>query len=170
MLTEFLSEENIALHKEYVRQLRLKFSIFESSIPALQGVGTEEISRLRLPKRDRDDALEFMSEISLHDIFFSSFLHEKYVKNESISRAFGSEAAYLNVLFQLCKNADCGFLTIAKNGDPSLVSSPREAFRHGAPILCIDLFEHAYFLDYGFDRERYLVLCLSHLDLTKLKS
>ena len=168
MPTEFLSEENIALHKEYVRQMRLKYSILESSIPALHGADVLEISRLRLTRRDREDATALLSDIALHDIFFSSFAKEKYARSERISREFGSEAAFLNSLFVLCKNSACGFLTVDKNSRAKVVLDPRDAFCNGSPMLAIDLFEHAYFLDYGFDRERYLVLCLSYLDLSKL--
>ena len=36
------------------------------------------------------------------------------------------------------------------------------------PLVCIDVCEHAYFLDYGFDKERYLKSALPYLDITKL--
>ena len=167
MPTEFLSEENIALHKEYVRRQRLKYSILESSLPALRGTDVLGISRLCLSKRDREDAISLLSDVTLHDVFFSSFAKEKYSRSERISRLFGSEAAFLNSLFGLCKKSDHGFLTVDKNARAKVVAEPRDAFINGSPMLAIDLFEHAYFLDYGFDRERYLVLCLSYLDLSK---
>ena len=65
MLTEILSDENIALHKEYVRQKRLKLSVIESYLPALSGVRAEDIYRLQLDKRDRDDVLALLPEITL---------------------------------------------------------------------------------------------------------
>ena len=45
-----------------------------------------------------------------------------------------------------------------------------EHFIKGEPRLAIDLCEHAYFIEYGFDKERYLEDLLRHLDLSRLKS
>ena len=36
------------------------------------------------------------------------------------------------------------------------------------PALAIDVSEHAYFLDYGFDKQRYIMAALPFLDLSKL--
>ena len=170
MITEFLSEESIALHKEYVRQKRLKYSIIESYLPAIKGAMVSDIPRLGLSKRDRTDVLELLPEIALHEIYFASFSDTRYVRSEAVSRTFGSEAAYLNRLFSLAKNSDRGFLTVGRGGVASVVTNLTDAFINGYPVLAVDLCEHAYFLDYGFDKERYLVSCLSYLDLTKITS
>ena len=170
MLTEFLSEESISAHKEYVRQLRLKYSIIESYLPRLKGVKMTDLSRLGLAGCDRRDVLLLLPEITLHEVYFSSFLETPHVRSVAVAEIFGSEAAYLNRLFGLAKNSAFGFLAIGQGGVASVVTDYKDAFIHGEPILAVDLCEHAYFLDYGFDRERYLVSCLSHLDLTKITS
>ena len=35
-------------------------------------------------------------------------------------------------------------------------------------VRAIDVCEHAYFADYGFDKQRYLISALPYLDITKL--
>ena len=45
----------------------------------------------------------------------------------------------------------------------------KSAFRFGTPTLAIDVCEHVYFMDYGFDKERYLVSSLPYLDISKLR-
>ncbi len=167
-MTEFLSEENIALHKEYVRKKRLQFSILESSLPELRGVGAEDIFNIRLKRRDREDAIRLLSEIDLHDIFFSSFSEEKHVRSMLVTERYGSEAAFLNELYRLCKNSDYGFLIVMDGARASVVTDYPRVFMRGRPRLAIDLCEHAYLIDYGFDKERYLISCLSYLDLSKL--
>ena len=66
-----------------------------------------------------------------------------------------------------------GYCFIFLSGDEvysKSVKSAEEIFLNGriSPCLCIDLYEHAYFGDYGFDRKRYISAALSVLDLSKL--
>lgn len=168
MITDFLSDENIALHKEYLRQMRLKYSILESSIPALCGAGVGGVMRLRLERRDRDDALSLLPGIVLHEIFFTSFSAVLYPRSSVLAKKYGSEATFLNELYRLSINAAYGFLVVDRGGGASVVTDYLGAFRYADPVLALDLCEHAYFLDYGFDRERYLVSALSYFDLTKI--
>ena len=170
MLREFLSEENIALHKEHVRQMRLKYSVIESYLPSVKGAKVSDVFRLRLGKDDRRDVLGILPDIVLHDLYFSSFLDRRCVRCEAVARLYGSEAAYLNFLFQTAQKTDGRFLAIYRGGSALAVTDLKEAFVRAEPVLAIDLAEHAYFLDYGFDRERYLVSCLTYLDLTKITS
>ena len=168
MLREFLSEENIALHKEYARQIRLKYSILEASLKELTGAGVKDLYRLKLDDRDRADALELLPQIILHDVFFSSFCECRYPRSVLVSSVYGSESAFLNRLYKAAEGAQFGFLIIGRGASYSVVTDYKRALRYDEPLLAVDLCEHAYFLDYGFDRERYLVSALSHLDLKKI--
>ena len=167
---EFFSEENLNLHREYVRRLRLKYSIIESSLPQLSGVPVKGILNLRLGKRDRDDALRLLAEITLHEIFFSSFAERRNARSERLARRYGSEAGYLDMLYRLTRDVTHGFLVIMENGDASVLTEYYQAFSHSVPALAVDLCEHAYFLDYAFDRERYIIACLSRLNIGKIKT
>ena len=171
-MNEFLSEENIALHREYVRQKKLKYSIIESSIPELNGAEIREIYRMKISARDKADAIDLLSEICAHDIFFSSYCSTPYPRSETVARVYGSEASFLNLLYRNCLSQKYGFVFVYAFGDSIEVkefSDTENAFRFGTPILSIDVCEHTYFMDYGFDKERYLVSSLPYLDISKLR-
>ena len=168
-MTEFLSEENIAMHKEYIRQKHLKYSIIESYLPTIRGLGVRDILSLRLDKRDRGDILALLPEIVLHNIYFSSFAEKRNSRSDILVDMYGSEAAYLNRLYRLAESATQGFLVIEDARNASVITDYKQAFFRTEPILSVDLCEHAYFPDYGFDRDMYIISCLSYLDLSKIQ-
>ena len=43
-----------------------------------------------------------------------------------------------------------------------------EVLTRYTPLLAVDLFEHSYFIDYGFEKEKYLSSALSNLNLSRL--
>lgn len=169
-MTEIFSEENLDLHREYVRKLRLRYSILESFLPQLSGASPTDIFKLRLAKSDRYDALRLLSEIALHEIFFSSFCDRAHIRSDVLISRYGSEAACFDVLYRLSRDATHGFLVIFENGDATVVTEYPGVFRRSPPVLAIDLCEHAYFLDYTFDRERYILACLSRLNTGRIKT
>ena len=85
---------------------------------------------------------------------------------------YGSEASFLYGLFKLCRAQSFGFVFISldRRKRPTVISydPARPIIPRLPPILAVDLCEHASFLDYGFERERYLEGAISHLDLSKL--
>ena len=172
-MNEFLSEENIALHKEYVRQKRLKYSIIESSIPELSGAEIRQIYRMKISARDKSDAIDLLSEIKAHDISFSSYCHTSYPRSETVARVYGSEASFLNSLYRNCLSQKYGFVFVYAFGERIEVKGfydCKSAFRIGTPTLAIDVCEHVYFMDYGFDKERYLLSSLPYLDIAKISA
>lgn len=173
ILNRFLSEENIALHLEYVRDKRLKYSIIESSFPMLSGKSVHDVFRMKLNPRDKLDAVDLLSEIKLHDIFFSSFSKTQYPRCREIEEKYGSEAEFLNSLYRLASSRAHGFALVYLHGtriEIDATSDYPSAFRIGQPVLAIDICEHSYFMDYGFDKERYLISMLPYLDITKLSA
>lgn len=170
-MNRFLSEENIALHKEYVRSKRLKYSIIESSLPHLAGKDVRDLYRMKLSVRDRQDAISLLSDVRLHEIFFSSFSRSDYPRSPAVQRQYGSEASFLNLLYKRCISQPYGFVLVYSSEhriEIDAVSDFERAFRVGTPVLAIDTCEHAYFIDYGFDKERYLLSMLPYLDIARL--
>jgi hypothetical protein len=170
-VNEFLSEENIAMHREYLRNKRLRYSILESSIPTLKGAGVRDIMRMRLDPRDKRDALLLLPEIKAHEIFFSSFSEARFPHSDTVSDGWGNEAAFLNEIFRQGMSLTHGFVCVYLSGSRITVKGfgdLSDVFRLADPVLAVDVSEHAYFLDYGFDRERYLISALPYLDLIKL--
>ena len=66
-----------------------------------------------------------------------------------------------------------GFVLVYRFGEKIEVRECTDfvsAQRYAAPALAIDVCEHAYFMDYGFDRERYLVSALPYLNVAELSA
>lgn len=170
-MTEFLSEDNLKLHKDYLRKQKLKYSIIETSSPGLKGAGIRDVLRMKIDSQDKRDALDLLPDILLHEIYFSSFSQLRFPRSDVVSLTFGSEAAMLNELFRLCMSLRYGFAVAYSLGNKVRllgIENMKDIIRYGEPCLAVDVSEHAYFMDYGFDKERYLTNMLPYLDLTKL--
>ena len=143
-LNSFLSEENIRRHEEYLNNLRLKLSILEKSDPSAMRIGSQM-------KREES---ELIREIKSHELFFDSFTREQRaghdrVRYEIYCRSLEREYGFLYIYYD--------------RGIKTSFDMPRVG-----KCLCIDLFEHCYFLDYGFRKDKFLKNCISHLDLARL--
>ena len=172
-MNRFLSEENINLHRDYVNVKRLKYSIIESSVPALRGAEIQDVYRMKIRERDKRDALDLLSEISAHDVFFSSFSQSQFPRSEMVRAEYGSEANFLNLLYKHAMKLPYGFVLVYLIGGRIKVLSTADfvsALRYELPLLAIDACEHSYFMDYGFDKERYLLSLLPYLDIAKLSA
>ena len=164
---KFLSERNIKLHKDFLRSERLRLSIIEKSYPDIVGKSAREISRMRFDSRA--EALDLICNIECHELFFSSF-SEGRVPSENARMAFGSESGFLYELYECAKGCREEFLFVySDNGRISYSPSSRLCYlgKKNA-VLAIDLCEHSYFLDYGFDRDEYLKGALAFLNISKL--
>lgn len=167
----FLTEENINVHKEYMKTLRLRHSIVEKSIPEIKGKNIFEIERMRLKKTDREEILSNLSEYLAHEIYFKSFIITQN-REPCIRKYYSSEEAFLYEAFTMGMNAKEGFVFIhlSERGKPEIQICQSGIKTKYLPKLAIDLCEHAYFLDYRFEKERYLKNALAHLDLSLLTS
>ncbi len=168
----FLSQENVLKHKDYLKDAKLRFSVLEKSYPLIKGLDLRGIESLRILREVKNEAERLKGEIILHELYFDSF-SDKFYKCEAARNSFGSEANFLYEI-ETCvmKSAECGFVVVFFDGKNRL------NFRFGAdltdvlmkytPLLSIDVWEHAYFSDFGFDRKRYLKNALSHLNFDKI--
>ena len=167
----FLSENNVLSHKEFLKELKLKLSVLEKSYSRLSGVKISELDSLRLSAEVRREALTLKSEILLHELYFDSF-SEKFYSCEAARLAFGSEASFLYEMEEAAKAQSVGFLLIYIDSKGRLSFSIGEdlsrILARATPLLALDLWEHAYFTDYGFDRKKYLKAALLHLNLNKI--
>jgi Fe-Mn family superoxide dismutase len=166
-----LSEENLDINREYLRMKRLKYSILEKSINGIKDKDIHNITRQKLNREDKKDVLELLSDITLHDIFFSSFCDNTFLSHHSIRAFYGSEAGFLNEVYRECMSLSQGFVCVYQDEGRIRISGSSDnvgLFKLGTPILAIDIFEHAYFLDYGFDKDRYLRSALPYFDISKL--
>ena len=166
----FISETNRKAHEEYVRLNKLRLAIFEKSYPEIAGKKCVEIFNCRMKKSEKLEAFEIAAEIKAHEIYFSSFA-QSVNACVTIKEQYGSEAAFLYSLYEKCIGVD-GFLFLYFNKrdeiDYYVGRDYKRILADCEPRLAVDLFEHAYFGDYGFNKEMYLKKALSNLDLSKL--
>ena len=171
-MNEFLSRENVERHVEYLRTLRLRYSIIEKSVPVISKMEPPVLLRSGIDREIKDEAVRLLVSIKSHELFFRSFASIPILDRYEI-KGYSSIDAFLFDILLMAREKPSGFIFLyTDRGIPRARFSCLDdrAFIDYEPILAIDIFEHAYFNDYGFDRERYLRAALSHLDLTKLGS
>ena len=171
-LYRFLSEKSVDLHKEYLSTERAKLSILEKSLPSFSGKGFYEIYTMRHIKHsDKEEMLTRLSNIKMHELYFSSFTQTP-MPCEKIKKYYTSESAFLYEAWLLGREKKFGFLYfyLDRRGKPcfDFADEGFDAFFKATPLLALDLCEHAYFLDYGFDSGEYLRRALGFLDIVRL--
>ena len=154
-INKFLSEENIGLHKEYLENLKLKYSILEKSDGKIKGLELSELYKARLSRDIKSEAISLMEKIKLHEVYFSSFSEEFY-NNDGIKREFGSADNFAYNLLEISKKTDEDFVVVYSDRGKIKISPFKSLQRLQNPYIAIDLYEHAYFLDYKFNKEEYL--------------
>ena len=167
-LRMFLGERAIELHKEYVEECRLRLSILGKSGYDIEGKSYPELCRARLGDA-RGEILTLSREVYLHEMYFDSFCAGG-ATSAIVKRCYHSEASFLYKLERLAMSSIGGFLVVSRVGDgvEMTVSAYAGERLRGTPILALDICEHAYFLDYGFDKLFYVRAALSRLDLSKI--
>ena len=167
MICDFLSDRSLKLHKEYLEKLKLQYSILEKSFPSIVGKSISDIQRMKL--RDKDEIISLRCNVKCHELFFDSFGAGNQA-SKLVKDCFGSEAGFLYEIYAAAKNVDNGFAFITvRHGRPEVLFGTYTALmKLSRPLLVLDLCEHAYFLDYGFDKDEYTRRMLPYLNLNKL--
>ena len=171
-LSSFLSEKSIYLHKEYLKTERARYSILEKSFSCISGKSFSEIYAMRrIDRDDRAKILARLASVTMHDIYFYSFTLTP-APCEAVREYYSSESAFLYEAWLLGREKRCGFLYfyLDRRGKPcfDFTDTGLSALMRVEPRLAVDLCEHAYFLDYGFDSGEYLRRALGYLDISRL--
>ena len=170
-MTAFLSEENIKRHLSYLNSLKLKYSILEKSIPALKGLEGARILKSGLSRKDITDAFSLYCEIYAHKKYFSSFTKTPK-PSLSLRKHYRSENNFCYALRESVKagNYRYAYVYLDKRARPEYrcIKEPDQQLLNDNPILLLDLCEHSYFLDYGYEFEKYLTSSIAHLDFSRL--
>ena len=167
-MRSFLSERNLNLHREYIENCRLRLSILEKSGFQIANKSYFELCGMRNCEA-KAEILKLVGEIYRHELYFDSY----GIGGENcgcLKERYGSVAGFLYEVEKAAMREEGGFILVYFDGSSAVIGhSSRELHRkYGAPKLAIDLAEHAYFLDYGFDKERYVRAAVSHLKLLKM--
>lgn len=170
-LNTFLSEDNIKRHVGYMKRLRHEYSILEKSIAEIKGKTPSEISGMNLKRSIKNEIIAKIQQIKSHETYFSSFLETPRPCPE-LKKFFSSENAFCFEVLELAKAHTDGFIYVFSPAQsrPTVKHSTNAPFVYvrEEPTLALDLAEHSYFLDYGFEREKYLRAAIGHLNLPLL--
>lgn len=170
-ITRFLSEESVARHREHLRQICLRYSILQKSETILKNPDIREIPWQKLSPDLRQEAFSYLAQMELHDAFFSSFTNLTFLPLPENCLGYANTQELLNHLYRLGREGVGGFLAVYKIGRKIIAKRLTPPYRELLtirPVLAVDLAEHAYFPDYSFDKERYLLAALPHLDVSRL--
>ena len=166
----FLSERNVEIHKSYFNNLILRYRIFEKSYKQIKNKSIRELVNLRLKHSEKAELIKLKAEIDAHKMYFSSFADTNRF-NAAIRHQYGSEAQFFYDLTEYIKTLEYGFVFVYyENGIIKYGggSDYAELIVKKDVRLSIDLCEHAYFTDYGFDRTEYIKNAVKMLDLSCL--
>ena len=166
----FLSENSIRGHKEYLAQLKLRYSVLVKSEPRLSDLSLDKIHKKNLKNDIKIEAVTLLSEIKAHEIYFSSFA-EGRGKYEKIKKKYLSADSLRYEIFSLAKRVHTGFLFVLQGRGEIRIDTCDKLpyFIKQKPLLALDLCEHSYFIDYGFHRDEYLRQAVGYLDLSKIE-
>lgn len=167
----FLSEENIKIHLDYLKKSRLMYSILQKSNSKIVGDNIKAIYNQNLPKQDKNEAINLLCDIKSHEIFFNSFSNVVPVCKH-IKKFYSSAEKLIYDVYVLAKNNCTGFVYLCIDRKGALTIEYRrdasDIFIKYDPVLALDLCEHTYFKDYGFNKDRYLKNALRYFNLKLL--
>ena len=165
----FLSEENITIHKRELELMRSRLAIYEKSLPEIVGADLRRIRGMRIDADYKQKILGLKRYIMLHEVYFSSF-SDKVPYPRGVKKYYPSRESLLFQCKEMMLGAKHGFLCLFKtDGRPkiTILTEDSESL-FTAPTLAVDISEHAYFLDYIFERDRYFTASLEKLKLNML--
>ncbi len=167
----FLSDGNIKRHLEHLREERLRYSILEKSMPQISGKTIGDLVRLNIDRDVKDEAISRLWYIKAHECFFNSFA-DRPTGGDRLLKMYLSKEKFLYELYTEAVEREHGFMFIYldRQGMPRWIFSEKSdgAFIRYEPILALDLYEHSYFLDYGFEKKKFLRNALMYLNIASL--
>ena len=162
-----LSEKTLNLHRDYLKKQKLRYSIWEKAFPQISGKCAFEIAKMKI--RDKRDIISLKCDIMCHELYFASFGKE-YQSSIAARNKYRTESSFLYEIYEKSRCEKQGFLIIGMSGGriEYTVGEENEILKITNPLLAVDLYEHAYFLDFGFDMDLYLNKILPMLNLSFL--
>ena len=178
-LEPYISKETLQIHYEtlYTRYLNnlnqiLKKNNFNFSIPK------EDIYNIikRFPIEDRDTILFNLGGVLNHELYFSTLTPYAKENNENmILKKYLSLNNFIEKFTDKAKELrGSGYTFLVMDNDKSLalINLPNQdsPYRLGLiPIMNLDLWEHAYFLDYHANKDEYIKNFFKLIDLNKIE-
>lgn len=154
-MSDALLTNHFTLYEGYVKNTNAVLELLQSKEP-----GTPEYSELK-----RRFGWEWNG-MRLHELYFGNLSREKADVDSSVSRilegSFGSFDAWKKDFLAVGAVRGIGWVILAKDAETGrffntwIDEHNTGNFAGSVPILVMDVFEHAFMLDYGLKRAEYI--------------
>ena len=180
-LSPYLNQETITIHYQiYLDNLKklnqlLNIENYDYSYSLKDLVQSIEIFHLSV----RGEILYYLSSVLNHNLYFYNISGKR--KNqpigmikEKINQSFGNYQNFKNEFQKQASNlkgSGYTFLVLDEKGSLKIINTSNEdsPYYYGMiPIICLDLWEHAYFLQYQNDRQTYINNFFELIDFEKI--
>lgn len=166
-ISERQLEEHMKLYQGYVK----KIDEIRSKILVSEKEGNATYSEIRELKIEEGFCL---NAIKLHELYFENISNKEITHEmiEMIEEDFGSFEAWKSE-FLACALSARGWVVLAYDWkDDKLHNYICDMHNQGGvwdtiPILVLDMYEHAYFIDFGTDKKKYVEWFLANTDWKK---
>ncbi len=164
-LSEKQAAEHIKLYEGYLK----KIDEIRKKIAEAEKEGNATYSEIRELKLEEGFCI---NAIKLHEMYFDSITSEKCIPRQIakiIKNDFGSYEA-LEKEFIACALSARGWVVLAYDWqDDKLHNYIADMHNQGGiwdtiPLLVLDMYEHAYFIDYGTDKKSYIKWFIEHIN------
>lgn len=165
---EAMIEHHLKHHQGYVDKLNDTLKEHPSLLDRVGGLSALLASPKYIPQEIKDKVINFGGGVYTHDLFWDSISpvnKEPYFKGlfkADIDKTFGSIYKLKKELVEVGKThfgSGWVWLVITKENKLRVMSLDNQQtplMRGHFPLLCIDLWEHAYYLDFKSEREAFL--------------
>lgn len=129
------------------------------------------------PIKDRDNILFNLGGVINHELYFDNLGYNNIptgILKDKINKQYGSFENFKKEFIKNTKNlvgSGYTFLVVNKENDLEIINTPNQdtPYSYGLkPIMNIDLWEHAYYLDYQNDKNKYVENFFSIIDFDRV--
>ena len=179
-LEPYISERTVNIHynKHYKKYLDNLNELLIKNNYDFRYSKEELVSHIDIfPLKDRGDILFNLGGVINHELYFENMGYNNSPKGmleKKINEQYGSFENLKNKIIENTKNlvgSGYTFLIINKDNDLEIINTPNQdtPYSYGViPIMNIDLWEHAYYLDYQNDKNKYVENFFSIVDFDKI--
>jgi Fe-Mn family superoxide dismutase len=163
---------HVVHYKGYIDKLNATLRGYPDLVERAGGIGALLGRPSSIPSEIKEDVINFGGGVFNHQFFWDSINPaptqlESAELLESISRDFGSVDRMLKEMVKRGKahfGSGWVWLVVTQEGELKITTTKNQdtpMMRGHFPLLTFDLWEHAYYLDYLADREKFLsALCV----------
>lgn len=173
---EAMIEHHLKHHQGYVDKFNQTLKSYPSLLDSVGGLYALLASPKYIPQEIKDKVIDFGGGVYTHNLFWDSISPvntEPYFKGffkADVDKTFGSIYDLKKELIEVGKShfgSGWVWLVITKENKLRVMSLDNQQtplMRGHFPLLCIDLWEHAYYLDFKSERATFLNAIMSKVN------